>query len=384
VPPPTDTTLRPPRLDRSSRLRIAVLAPPWISVPPNGYGGIERVVSLLSDELVRRGHMVTLFCAAGSRSAAVVRPLLDEPHPDRIGEALFEADHVSRAFAEIAAAADGGRPFDIVHDHSGFTALAMADRLSMPLIHTLHGEFDRYTGGFYARHGHKATLVALSEAQKSTAPLGVEVATVIPNPLAVADWPFEERKDDYLLWIGRICADKGPERAIEAARRGGTPLVLAGPVQAGQEDFFDAEVAPQVDGVRVMYVGEVAGAAKRELFARARAMLMPITWAEPFGMVMVEALACGTPVIAFPEGAAREIVVDGENGLLVDDEVEMAAAIGQIHRISPSTCRRSVAARYDVRRVGARYEALYRTVLGGDRRGSHAGVFPDALPRAAG
>jgi glycosyltransferase involved in cell wall biosynthesis len=372
-----------------------MLAPPWISVPPDGYGGIETVVSLLSDELVRRGHMVTLFCAAGSRSAAVVRPLLDDPHPDRIGEALFEADHVARAFAEIEAAADAGRPFDIVHDHSGFTALAMADSLSIPLVHTLHGEFDRHTGGFYARHGHNATLVALSEAQKSTAPLGVEVAAVIPNPVAVADWPFQERKDDYLLWIGRICADKGPERAIDAARRAGRRLVLAGPVQPGQEDFFDTEVAPHVDGRRVTYVGEVAGAAKLELFARARAMLMPITWAEPFGMVMAEALACGTPVIAFPEGAACEIVVDGENGLLVADEVAMAAAINRVHRISPWICRRSVATRYDVRRVAARYEALYRTVLAGsparrpmevegDPHASHPGFSPDALPRVAG
>jgi glycosyltransferase involved in cell wall biosynthesis len=219
--------------------------------------------------------------------------------------------------------------------------------------------------------------------------------TVIPNPVAVADWPFEARKDDYLLWIGRLCADKGPERAIEAARRAGRALVLAGPVQPGQEGFFDTEIAPHVDRGGVKYVGEVAGAAKLELFARARAMLMPITWAEPFGMVMVEALACGTPVIAFPEGAACEIVVDGENGFLVDDEVEMAAAVGRVHRISPWSCRRSVATRYDVRRVAARYEALYRTMLGaspagahmdvdGDRGGSHPGFFPDALPGAAG
>jgi glycosyltransferase involved in cell wall biosynthesis len=383
------------RLDRSTRLRIAMLAPPWISVPPDGYGGIEAVVSLLSDELVRRGHIVTLFCAAGSHSGAMVRPLLDEPHPDRIGEALFEADHVSRAFAEIEASADAGRPFDIVHDHSGFTALAMADSISVPLVHTLHGEFDRHTGGFYACHGRNATLVALSAAQKATAPLGIDVAAVIPNPVAVSDWPFQARKDEYLLWIGRICADKGPERAIEAARRAGRPLVLAGPVQPGQEMFFDTDIAPHLDGRRVTYAGEVAGRAKTKLFASAWALLMPISWAEPFGMVMVEALACGTPAIAFAQGAAREIVVDGENGFLVEDEAEMAAAVERVRGLSPWTCRRSVASRYDVRRVAARYEALYRTVLAGTPAEGVAGIerhspapragfFPDARPHPAG
>ena len=372
-----------------------MLAPPWIGVPPHGYGGIESVVSLLSDELVRRGHSVTLFCAAGSHSAAIVRPLLDAPHPDRIGEALFEADHVAQAFAEIDATADTGWPFDIVHDHSGFTALAMADSLSVPIVHTLHGEFDRYTGAFYERHGHKAALVAISAAQQATAPLGVEVAAVIPNPVAVADWPLQARKADYLLWIGRLCADKGPERAIDVARRADLPLVLAGPVQPGQEDFFDTEIAPHLERGQVTYVGEVAGRAKTELFASARAMLMPITWPEPFGMVMVEALACGTPVIAFPQGAAREIVVDGENGFLVADENEMASAIKRVGDIEPWACRQSVASRYDVSAVTAQYDALYRTILAWTpepkRRdvelGSRArgpGVFPDARPQPAG
>jgi len=146
----------------------------------------------------------------------------------------------------------------------------------------------------------------------------------------VAAWPLREHKDDYLLWIGRMTAEKGPHRAIAAARAAGVPLVMAGVIQPGQQTFFDREVAPHLDGDRVRFVGEVGGAAKRSLFAGARALLMPIRWEEPFGMVMVEALACGTPVIAFPEGAARELVIDGQTGFLVDDELAMGAAVGRL------------------------------------------------------
>jgi glycosyltransferase involved in cell wall biosynthesis len=346
------------------RLRIAMLAPPWISVPPAGYGGIESVVSLLSNELVRRGHFVTLFCAPGSRGQADLRPLLSEAHPERIGEALFEADHVARAFAVVQAEAASGRPFDVLHDHCGFTALAMADSLAVPVVHTIHGEFNRHTERFYAWHGNKAALVAISRAQLASAPAGGNPIEVISNPIDVSDWPLESQKDGYLLWIGRMAEVKGPHRAIDVARRVGLPLVLAGPVQAGQQAFFDAEITPQIDGRRVSYVGEVGGNAKKRLFSRATALLMPIRWPEPFGMVMIEALACGTPVIAFPDGAASEVVQHGRNGFLVADEREMARAVDRLARIDPRACRASVSSRYGVGAVAARYEALYRRVCG--------------------
>jgi glycosyltransferase involved in cell wall biosynthesis len=339
-----------------------MLAPPWITVPPAGYGGIEAVVSLLSDEFVRRGHSVTLFCAPGSRGDAELRPLLSEPHPDRIGEALFEADHVARAFAVVRAEAAAGRPFDVLHDHCGFTALAMADSLSVPLAHTIHGEFNCHTERFYAFHGSKAALVAISHAQLATAPALVTAAEVIPNPIDVSDWPLEPHKEGYLLWIGRMAEVKGPHRAITAARRAGLPLVLAGPIQPAQRAFFDAKIAPHLDGRRVSYVGEVGGEPKRRLFARATALLMPIRWPEPFGMVMVEALACGTPVISFACGAAREVVEHGRNGFLVADEREMARAVDQLGRIDARACRDSVSRRYAVEAIATRYEAVYRRV----------------------
>jgi glycosyltransferase involved in cell wall biosynthesis len=341
-----------------------MLAPPWISVPPPGYGGVESVVSALTEALVARGHAVTLFCAPGSRSSAYVRTLLAEPRPEEIERSLYECDHVSRAFAEIDRAALE-RGFDVVHDHCGFTALAMADRLDIPFVHTLHGPFTPATAAFYAHHGHKAALVGISQAQLASAPARLRVADVIPNPIDVGAWPLRERKGDHVLWVGRMTEEKGPHRAIAAAREAGVPLVLAGVIQPGQRAFFDREVAPHIDGDRVRFVGEVSGLIKRSLFSGARALLMPIRWEEPFGMVMVEALACGTPVIAFPEGAARELVVDGTTGFLVDDEAAMGAAVARLPEIAARDCRDWACAHCDVDVVAAAYERSYRAAARG-------------------
>ena len=305
---------------------------------------------------MRHGHEVTLLCAPGSQSTARVVTLLDEARPDEIERSLYEADHVARAFAVV----DLDGRFDVVHDHCGFTALAMADRIDTPVVHTLHGQFTASTAAFYAHHGHKATLVGISRAQLASAPAGLRAVGAIPNPIDLRMWPLQEGKSDYLLWIGRMTAVKGPHRAIAAARIAGVRLILAGVIQPGQQAFFDSEVAPHIDGDRVRFVGEVGGATKRSLFANARALLVPIRWEEPFGMVMVEALACGTPVIAFAEGAARELVAEGKTGFLVDDEATMGAAVAQLPRIAPAACRTWVAEHCDVGVVAHAYEQAYR------------------------
>ncbi len=343
-------------------LRIAVIAPPWIPVPPPGYGGIEEVVRLLCGGLVACGHDVTLFAAPGSRSEARVVEVRDEPEPDNVEHSLVEADHVGAVFDRIDAARVDGRPFDVIHDHCPAVALAMAERLPEPLVHTLHGPFDEERTQLYRRHGRKATLVALSRSQCAEVPDGVVCDEVVPNPIDLDEWPFREDKDDALLFIGRLDADKGPDRAIAAARAAGAPLVVAGPVQPENEEFFASEVAPALDGDAIRYVGPLDGDAKREAFARARGLLMPIEWPEPFGLVMVEALAAGTPVIAFDRGAAPEIVTDGENGFLVDDVDGMAAAIPRLAEIDPRRCRESVAERFGVDAVCAAYERLYAKV----------------------
>jgi glycosyltransferase involved in cell wall biosynthesis len=337
-----------------------MLSPPWIPVPAPGYGGIEEVVRLLCDGLAARGHDVTLFAPPGSDSRAAVVPVLEEAHPDEIQKAQYEADHVARAFAEVDAAAERGEPFDVIHDHVGHTALAMADRVSAPLVHTLHGPFDEAACRFYAQHGRKARIVAISQAQLDSAPPEMGGGDVVHNPIDCSEWPFRAAKDDFLLWIGRMSPDKGPQRAITAAREAGAPLVLAGPVQPGQEAFFAEEVEPQLGRDGIEYVGEADSERKRDLFQRARALLMPIRWPEPFGLVMVESLACGTPVIAFPEGSAPEVVEHGRTGFVVEDEHAMAEAVERLHEIDPADCRDACERRFGVAAVVAGYEEVYR------------------------
>jgi glycosyltransferase involved in cell wall biosynthesis len=339
-----------------------MLAPPWIPVPPPGYGGIEEVVALLTDALVEQEHDVELFCAPGSQSAAKVHPLLDKPHPESIERALFEGDHDGRAFRAIDAAAADGHPFDVVHDHSGYVALAMADRLETPLVHTVHGPFDHDTKPYYALNGRNGAVVCISQAQSRMAPGPGIVDGVVYNPIDVDNWPVGYDKQDYLLWLGRMTSEKGPQRAIRVAQLTGRPLVLAGVVQPGQERFFANEVEPHIDGEKIRYIGEVGGARKQRLFADAFAFLMPIRWPEPFGMVMVEAMAAGTPVLAFPEGAAPEVVEHCISGYLVKDEEEMAAIVDDAGRLDPLQVRRS-AERFAPDRVALGYEGAYRTAM---------------------
>jgi glycosyltransferase involved in cell wall biosynthesis len=224
-------------------------------------------------------------------------------------------------------------------------------------VHTLHGPFTAETLPFFERHAYKAPVIALSRYQASQAPAALDVAAVIGNPMVVDDFPFRADKEDFLLWIGRLNDDKGPQRAIAAARPAGRELVLAGPVQPPDREFFAREVEPHLgqDGVR--YIGEV-GQEKLDLYARAAALLMPIRWAEPFGLVMTEAMACGTPVIAFAEGAP-EVVIDGETGFLVNDEREMADAVGRLYEIDAASCRDQTARRFDVAAVAEAHERVY-------------------------
>lgn len=335
-------------------MKVAMIAPPWIPVPPTRYGGIEAATALLADRLLKLGNEVVLFCSPGSWSDAEMRHPLAQAYEGKIGQALYETDHVIQALDQIKWERD---PFDVVHDHTS-TAVAWAKHCSVPMVHTMHNGHEGARGDFYLRHGSYAHLIAISQAQRKTAPKDLLVDAVIHNPIDVEEWPYREQKMGFALWAGRFDPVKGADRAIRAARIAGMRLVLAGPVQHGQEGYFNREIRPNVDGDKVVYVGEVGGNRKKALFANASCLLMPIEWNEPFGMVMVEALACGTPVIAFPYGAATEIVIDGVNGYQVADVASMAEAMTDLH-IVPGNCRETVESRYDPASIAEDYCAAY-------------------------
>ncbi|HQH21272.1 MAG TPA: glycosyltransferase family 4 protein [Thermoleophilia bacterium] len=341
-------------------MRIAQLAPPWITVPPEGYGGTEWVVQQLCDGLTALGHEVCLYATGDSHTAAELRSLFPRQMPDQIGVTAFDSRHVSFAFADIERDA-----FDLVHDHSGFLGIAFSRYLATPMVHTVHCAFDQVAAGFYAQFADAVGYICISEYQRSMAPPGMRWAGIAYNAIAVEQWPYTTGKDDYLLAFGRVCEAKGFHHSIETAKRLDRRLIMAGVLQEPYRDYFEEHVEPHIDGEQIVYEGEVSDARKRELFAHAGAFLFPITWPEPFGLVMIEAMACGTPVVAMRHGSVPEVVDDGATGFVVepDDLDAFVAAVGRVSQIDPAVCRRTVEERFTVERMVADYEAIYRRFL---------------------
>jgi glycosyltransferase involved in cell wall biosynthesis len=337
-------------------VKIAEIAPPWYPVPPPGYGGVELVVGELADRLPQFGHDVTLFASGGSRSAArVVSPMLDPPDPALVGNEWVDAQHALAAYLAIQ---DGS--FDVVHDHSGIAGPAFGALLRghPPVVHTLHGPWSSLARAYYAVVAPHVHLVAISETQRRDN-LDVPCAGVVHNGIDLAAYPFQLVKDDFLVYIGRANPDKGPALAIEVARRAGLPLAMVvKKAEPFERAYWDEIVAPMLhDEVEVHE--NVSHAQKVDLLGRARAMVFPIQWPEPFGLVMVEAMACGTPVVTRPVGAALEVVEDGVTGFLRDSVGGLAAAIDAVATCSPEACRARVEAHFSARVMVERYERLF-------------------------
>lgn len=340
-------------------MRIAMLSPPWIPVPPSGYGGIEWVVSLLVEELVARGHDVTLFATGESKTSAELRYVFEVGPVEKMHRALPYAMHVGAAFRRIAAEEAAGRPYDLIHDHTAWLALQFGPLVRAPIVHTLHGAATEEERPFFRQVRDHATFVAVSHYQTTTF-TEIEITAVVPNAVDLASFPLRKDKEDYLLCLGRIARDKNQAVAIEVAKRLGIPIVLAGKVDAGADtEYFDQAVRPHIDGQLVRFEGEVPDHRKRELFAGARALLFPIEWPEPFGLVMIEAMACGTPVVATPFGAVPEVVDSGVTGFIVRDVDEMVKAVERLDEIDPEACRAHVEARFSPAAMTDGYERVY-------------------------
>ena len=349
-------------------MRIAQLAPTYERVPPRAYGGTEIIVHLVTEELVARGHDVTLFASGDSETSARLRSVT--PVAMRYGETapdgLNHAEYLQLANAQAAflAAAEGA--FDLVHSHAGIEGLVLAADARTPVISTMHNPFVPSTSPIWDNYPwfHHA----VSAASAATFPVRGALPP-IHHGIDVGSFRFApDATDGYLLFLGRFNKAKGADRAIEAARRSGRRLLLAGKVDAGDLDYTQVAIHPLVDGDRIHYVGEVDGPAKRELLAGAAALLFPIEWDEPFGLVMIEALSAGTPVIGFRRASVPEVIEDGRTGFVVDDVDGMVEAIARIGEIDRRACRSAAEERFSVARMVDDVEAMYRSVL--DRAGA--------------
>jgi glycosyltransferase involved in cell wall biosynthesis len=349
-------------------MRILQLAPIWETVPPPAYGGTETVVSVLTEELVRRGHEVTLCASGDSCTSADLFTVFDRSLRSNGLEncALqYGLVHVARSLAMA-------RDFDVVHNHSGPPSeigMALSCLTETPFLTTLHNPLLDDTRFIWSNYG--AWYNTISATQAATLPLlpYARSAGVVYNAIDVDSFPFEATKGDYFLFIGRMAPAKAPHLAIEAARRAGARIILAGKVALPEEHvYFHEVVEPLLDGEQARFIGEAGAQQKRDLFAGARALLMPLRWDEPFGLVMIEAMACGTPAIVFKRGAAAEVVADGETGYLVGDVDGMVAAIDRLDQIDPYACRAYVEDRFGPEAIADGYLKVYNRMLGIEER----------------
>ena len=349
--------LAPPRVGRQC-LRIALVAPVWATVPPLGYGGTERVVSTLAEQLTARGHDVTLFAVGGSSTAARLVTFLEAPpHPADPGAFADEIFHTLSAYLRA-------EDFEVIHDHSGFGP-ALGAMLSgrPPVVQTLHGPWTALGRRFAALVHDRIHLVAISQAQ-AAANRDVRYAGIIHNGIDLDAYPYKPAKRDYLAYVGRASPEKGTHLAVEVARRAGLPLKMAVKrAEVAERVYWDAMVAPRLRGNEEIHE-QPSHEIKWDILAHARATLFPIDWPEPFGLVMVESMACGTPVMARPYGAAPEIVDDGTTGFLRDSVDAMVDAVGHTDAIDPLRCRALVETRFSAVVMASRYEALYQDLVG--------------------
>jgi glycosyltransferase involved in cell wall biosynthesis len=339
-------------------MRIAQIAPLHESCPPRFYGGTERVVSYLTEELVKQGHEVTLFASGDSRTSAVLEAgcemalRLDERCEDRLVYHLIMLDRLRRR-------AD---TFDILHFHTDYLHFPLFADCWEKTLTTLHGRLDMRDLPVMMREYKMMPLVSISDAQRAPMPWANWSGTVqhgLPRNLQRAG----SGSGGYLAFLGRISPEKRPDRAIEIARRAGVPLQIAAKVDPVDQDYYDNTIAPLLPDPLIEFIGEIGEADKGAFLGDAAALLFPINWPEPFGLVMIEAMANGTPVIAFGHGSVPEIIEDGVTGFIVDDVESAVAAVPLALRLDRKAIRRRFEERFTAERMARDYLALYERIL---------------------
>ena len=335
-------------------MKVAMLAPISWRTPPRAYGPWELVTSLLTEALVARGVDVTLFATQDSQTAGTLAGVVPRAYSEdpSIDAKVWEALHVAHVFERAG-------EFDLIHNQADFVPLAFSRLVDTPVVTTIHGFSGPRILPAYRAYADRVAYVAISEADRSP---DLPYAAVIHHGVPLDDFPFDPVGSDDLLFFGRMHPDKGAAEAIACARAADRRLLMCGIVQ--DEGYFAREVEPGIDGDRVRYVGPVGGEARTRALGGAAALLHLINFAEPFGLSVVEAMACGTPVIATRRGSMPELIVDGVTGFLVDSVEEAVAAVARLPQIDRAACRAHVAARFSVERMADRYQELYRSLLG--------------------
>lgn len=336
-------------------MRVAMLAPISWRTPPRHYGPWELVTSLLTEALVARGVDVTLFATLDSVTAGTLAGVCPRPYSEdpAIDAKVWELLHVAHVF-------ERANEFDLIHNQADFVPLAFSRFVETPIVTTIHGFSSERIIPVFKRYEDRVHYVSISAADRHPA---LRYAATIHHGIPLDDFPFDPYGSDDLLFFGRLHPDKGAGEAIEVARRVGRRLVMAGIVQ--DRGYYEREVAPFIDGTAVSYNGPVGGSERTRLLGHSRALLHLINFDEPFGLSVVEALACGTPVIARNRGSMPELVEHGITGFLVDSIDEAVAAIGRLGEIDRAACRASIAARFTVDRMADRYFTVYENIICG-------------------
>jgi glycosyltransferase involved in cell wall biosynthesis len=357
-------------------MRIAQLAPLDEAVPPKRYGGTERVVSWLTEELVRRGHDVTLFASGDSHTAAQLVPVVA-----RAARPQGDTASLTARILQLGMMARRADSFDVIHSHIdvfGFPALAQR-----PAVTTLHGRLDVDLYGPLLKTFATNPVISISDAQRVPAPDANWLATVY-HGLPLDEYPFNAKPGDYFAFVGRISPEKRPHVAIELARRAGVRLLIAAKVDHVDREYYETLVKPRLHEPGIEFLGELGDREKVELMRNARALLFPILWPEPFGLVMIEALACGTPVITRRCGSTPEVIDHESTGFVCDSDEEVLRRIGALDSIARTRCREVAEARFSVTRMAEAYEKAYARVVRPEsrqvRRASWQGVVPTVEP----
>jgi glycosyltransferase involved in cell wall biosynthesis len=340
-------------------MKIAQLAPLWERVPPFRYGGIELIVSLLTEELVRRGHDVTLFASGDSITTAKLKSIHDQAlrlDPSIKEPGLYEQMMLFEVY-------NNAHHFDIIHSHVGCAGLPYTSFVKTPTVHTMHGIFTPDNEKMFRCFAWEP-YISISQAQREPR-LGLNYVHTVYNGIDTSVYPFHPQPTQpaYLAFVGRISPEKGPEEAIKIARAAGLPLKMAGKVDAVDRAYYREQIEPLIDGEQIQYLGEVSHEQKVQLLGGATVTLFPITWREPFGLVMIESMATGTPVIGMGLGSVPEIIAHGKTGFVCHSLEQMIEAIPAVIKLDRQTCRDYVLSNFSVQSMTDEYEKAFQMVL---------------------